>query len=141
MSTTVAVIAVLAVWLLLSAAAAFAFRSRRVAFVAAPVFVVLFGALAVYHVGLPSAGDRGAVQRWRSAQAGTGSPASGSLCERVLAEAQRGRLIVDRSQPGRVVVNRNLWGQLPPEVQQAITSCLDPSTPGTSAPPVEIVER
>jgi hypothetical protein len=141
MSTPVAVIAVLALWIFLSAAIILAFKSRRAAFVAAPAFVALTGGLSLYHVGIPGSGDTSAIQRWRAAQTGAANSASGSLCERVLAEAQRGRLILDRSQQGRVVVNRNLWGQLPAEVQQAITSCLDPSTPGTSRPPVEIVER
>ena len=79
----------------------------------------------------------------RAAIAGpmAGTPSS-DRCAQALEAAQRGGIILDRSNPGRLVVNPSVWSQIPAEMQTALTQCAETLRPeGGSDTPVEVVNR
>jgi len=47
------------------------------------------------------------------------------MCGEVIRLSERGRVILNRSNPQRLVVNGSLWQQLPPEAQQSIVQCAE----------------
>jgi hypothetical protein len=63
-------------------------------------------------------------------------------CAEALDLAERGSIIRDRSNPERLVVDRELWNQMPEFVQQALIVCLKDARPsGGSEAEIEIVEE
>lgn len=133
-------IAILALLLALAAPGLVALSRPKAARFAAPFYLVLLLGLGAYHVGLPSFGDAPLFAGERPLGGGAdGSPAG--LCEQALVQSERGGLIIDRSNPARVTVDRELWGQIPQQVKDALASCLQGAAPpGANRPPVEIVE-
>lgn len=132
MSTFLAAGLALLLWPVLAVPALMALRRPRAAMVVAPLYFTAFIGLAAFHVGLLGSQDGSAVARWRAAndQSRLEARGAGSICDQVVREAERGRLILDRSHADQVVVNRDLWGQLPQQVQDAIVSCLGENQPG-----------
>jgi hypothetical protein len=47
------------------------------------------------------------------------------MCGEVVRLSERGRVILNRSNPQRMVVNGSLWRQLPREAQQSIVQCVE----------------
>ena len=47
------------------------------------------------------------------------------MCGEVIRLSERGRLILDRSNPRRLVINPGLWSQLPEEGRQALVRCVE----------------
>ena len=75
------------------------------------------------------------------ARAPGGAP-EGSGCEQALETAQRGRIILDRSNPRRLVVARELWDQLPEDIRAALTECASSvRPPELRDEPMEVVNR
>lgn len=74
------------------------------------------------------------------AQAASALPRPGSLqpsdaatmCAEVVRISEQGRLIVDRSDPRRLVVDQRLWARLPEEAQAAIVECAEIMRPEES---------
>ena len=69
----------------------------------------------------------------------TGDQARG-MCGEVLRVSEQGRLILDRSNPSRLVVSAAIWQRVPQEARQAIVRCaaaLRPASAGSG--PVEVV--
>ena len=64
---------------------------------------------------------------------------SEEACKEVTARLKEGRLLLDDSDPRRVVVAGATWRQLPDSVRTAITDCFAKLAPGEE--PVEIVEQ
>ena len=105
----------------------------KAAIVAAPFYIAIMAGLYTYYVGF----SFGSLSEIPVRTTGL----SGSICERALAEAERGGLIVDRSNPARVRVDQSMWRQVPQQVRDALSTCLEegrPPQPGANS--VEIVE-
>ena len=79
----------------------------------------------------------------RKAIAGpSGGAPSSDRCDQAMEAAQRGGIVLDRSNPNRLVVNQNLWGQIPAEMQTALTQCAETLRPeGSGTAPLEVVNR
>jgi hypothetical protein len=96
-------------------------------------YMVLVVGLALHYFGLSFGGRMPAV-----AAPGTEAPA---LCGQAIEQAEGGGLIVDRTNPSRVVVSRGLWNELPEQIQDGIVMCLDLSRPADQREtPVVVVE-
>jgi len=101
-------------------------------------YCALSAALLAYYVGF-SVGpmpDRAAI-------AGPIDAApSGDRCEQALDAAQRGGIVIDRSNPNRLVVNQSLWDQIPADMRTVLTQCAESLRPeGSSAAPLQVVNR
>ncbi|SMF62275.1 hypothetical protein [Allosphingosinicella indica] len=112
---------------------------RRGAHFAAAFYAMLVLAAGAYHVGLP---ERAPAELTRPVPTLIGAEgAAGELCDRLLAQSRATGIIVGRTDAGQVQVNRTFWQQMPNEVTEAITSCLQaPSRPGAPQRDVTIVE-
>jgi hypothetical protein len=53
------------------------------------------------------------------------SSEAAGMCGEVIRLSERGRVILDRSSPQRLVVNDSLWQQIPPEARQSIVQCAE----------------
>ena len=53
------------------------------------------------------------------------SSEAAGMCGEVIRLSERGRVILDRSNPQRLVVNNALWQQIPPEARQSIVQCAE----------------
>ena len=77
------------------------------------------------------------------ASAGPAAPAGDQargMCAEVIRVSEQGRLILDRSNPSRLVVSQDVWQRVPQEARQAIVRCaqaLRPASAGNG--PVEVV--
>lgn len=71
---------------------------------------------------------------------GAAAPSS-DRCEQVLATAERGRVILDRSNPSRLVVSEGLWAQLPEVVRTALVQCTQTLRGDGGDGAVEVVQR
>ena len=54
------------------------------------------------------------------------------VCAQILRVSEQGQLIVDRSDPARLVVSGALWPRVPPEVQRSIVECVKNSRPAAA---------
>ena len=134
MLLTILACAILAVlFVLIAAPGLVAIVRPRTAIVAAPFYIALMAGFYCYYIGF-SFGSLSDIPVRTTAL-------SGSVCERALAEAERGRLILDRTNPARVRVDQQMWRAVPQQVRDALSTCLDetrPAHPGTNS--VEIIE-
>lgn len=106
----------------------------RAAILAAPFYLLVVGGLLLHHLGLSFGGEMPAAAR----PSGT---APEGLCRQAIEQAEAGGLIVDRRNPVRVSVRRELWAQLPEQAKDGIVLCLETVRPANAADtPVEIVE-
>lgn len=58
------------------------------------------------------------------------SASSADGCRRVLEISEQSGIILDRSDPGRVVVRGRIWEELPQAAKDALVGCLGSSAPG-----------
>lgn len=129
-------ILILILFLLIAAPALFALLRQDIGWRTGSFYGAVCAALLAWHVGftvgeMPSAA---ALAR------GTGGAVEVSRCEQALQTAQQGRLIGDRSNPRRLVVNRELWQQLPEDVREALTECANAVRPPAQRDePLEVV--
>jgi hypothetical protein len=123
-------------FLLLAAPALIAYFRRDLGWKTGAFYVAIPAALLAWHVGLSIGPIPDPLDR---APAGI---IDGSRCEQVLATAERGRVILDRRNPNRLVVAGALWSQLPEEVKAALTQCAGSARPADRRDaPVEVVTR
>ncbi len=117
---------VLLLFLVLAAPALLAFVRRDVGWRTGGLYGAALLALLGWHVGfavgpMPS--------RAALSSPGIGAAAGSARCDQALDMAQRGGIVLDRSNPSRLVVNDALWQQLPDEVRAALTECADSLRP------------
>jgi hypothetical protein len=129
---------ILLLFLILAAPALIAFVRRDLGWKTGGFYGLVAAALLAWHVGF-SVGpmpDAAAITR------GNVGIGDGSRCEQVLATAERGRIVLDRRNPDRLVVAAALWQQLPEEVRAAIAECAGVVRPADRREtPVEVVPR
>ncbi len=98
----------------------------------------LFVAIAFYYLNpfeAPLPGSQRHVE-------GTGISLSINQCESLLNAVEDAGVFMDRSQPSRPVVRAALWSQLPTQVRQLVTDCLDDlRSPGARVDAIEVIER
>ncbi len=88
----------------------------------------------------PEARARTAAAMPRPSQLPAGEAAD--MCGEVVRISEQGRLILDRSDPRRLVVDRALWPRLPAEVQRGLVECVEAMRPAESrAGPMQVVSR
>jgi hypothetical protein len=130
---------ILLLFLLLAAPALYAFWRRDLGWKTGLFYGAVLAGLLVWHLGLsvgtiPSRKDLVAER--------SGAALVGSRCEQALTAAERGNIVLDRSNPNRLVVDGALWPQLPQDVRGALTECADSVRPlDQRERPVELVER
>ncbi len=63
-----------------------------------------------------------------------------NMCGEVVRISEQGRLILDRTNPRRLVVAQALWSRLPAEVQRSLVECAEAMRPeGTRSGPMRVV--
>jgi hypothetical protein len=102
----------------------------------------LYGALAAgllgHHLNSQSIAEAD-VGFGRSELGGTSAGDLEQACERALDLAERGGLVLDQSDPSRIIVSDELWSRLGQSYRDAITLCLERAHP--DADRVEVVTR
>lgn len=138
MGAAMATLLILGLFLLIAAPALWAMLRRDVPSWVGAFYGVGAVALLAWHVGfglgpMPDAASL--------ARAPAGVP-DGTRCEQALATAERGRIVLDRSNPDRLVVDDALWEQIPEELRAALTGCADSLRPADRRQePVAVVGR
>lgn len=139
MPVSLAILALVALFMIIAAPAFFVVARPRVATAVIPIYVVLFMGLAIYHVGYSWSGNADPSKSPTSMAGRAGG--SSSLCEQALDQLDQAGVILDRSDPLRVVVNQEFWAQLPQNAKDGLIACLQLQRPeNRSEEPVEIVE-
>lgn len=130
---------ILLLFLLLAAPALVAFRRSDVGLRTGAFYGLISILLLCWHVGFSVGSIPDAASLGRRPQ---GLVLEGSRCEQALATAERGRIILDRRDPNRLIVSAAPWQQIPEEVRAALIACAGNVRPaGTRDRPVEIVTR
>ncbi len=63
-------------------------------------------------------------------------------CGQILAAVDEGGVVIDRSDPARPIVSREVWRHVPQNIRQAIQSCLEQMRPADAEQtPVEFIQR
>jgi hypothetical protein len=129
---------ILGLFVLLAAPAFVAFFRRDLGWKTGSFYTALPVALLAWHVGFAT----GPIPDLKAVARSQGAMLSGDRCAQVLDTAERGRVILDRRNPDRLVVADALWKQLPEEVKSALTECAGSVRPADKqATPVEVVTR
>lgn len=68
------------------------------------------------------------------------SQQAAGVCAEILRISAQGRLLLDRSDPGRLVVNAELWERVPGEAQRAIVECVRNARSEGAGGPLAVVE-
>ena len=64
------------------------------------------------------------------------------MCGEVVRISEQGRLILDRSDPRRLIVDQTLWPRLPQEVQRGLIECVEAMRPAAARTgPIQVVPR
>lgn len=130
---------ILLLFLLLAAPALYAFWRRDLGYKTGVFYGAVLAGLVAWHLGF-SIGE--VPSRSELMKARSGTALEGSRCEQALAAAERGGIVIDRSNPNRLVVNGAIWQQLPQDVRAPLTECANSLRPlDQRERPVEIVER
>lgn len=130
---------ILLLFLLLGAPALFAFLRGDAGWKTGAFYGLVSILLLGWHIGfsvgsMPDAGSLG-----RRPQ---NLVLEGSRCEQALATAERGRIILDRRDPNRLIVSAASWQQIPEEVRAALIACAGNVRPADARErPVEVVTR
>lgn len=133
MMTLLAVAILLAAFLIVALPGILALFRPKAAIVAAPFYLALLTAIAAHYVGFSFGGTIPAPPK-----AGAGPT---GLCEQAIAQSEQGGLIVNRSNPLRVVVRHELWAELPQQAKDGLITCLQMARPTQARDaPVEVVE-
>jgi hypothetical protein len=127
MSAFFACAIVIGLLVVLLAPAVWAVRSARGQALAAVVLLGLLASTTAVHVGLalslrPKPGSLAAV----ADDLGTGvapESLSAEQCGDILSAAESNRLIIDRSDPHRIIVSGKYWEQLPRQIGDILLSC------------------
>jgi hypothetical protein len=131
-------ILVLLLFLLIAAPALFAFLRQDLGWKTGGFYALVASALLAWHVGF----SVGNVPDVRAIARPPAAALEGTRCEQALTAAERGRIVLDRSNPDRLVVSGEVWQQLPDEVRTALTECAGAVRPADKRDaPVEIVTR
>ena len=94
--------------------------------------------LVAWHVGL-SVGPLSATGGLMRPPVGA---VDGTRCEQALTAAERAGIILDRSNPSRLIVRRTIWAEIPEEVRTALAQCVETARPDAAgAGTVEVIER
>lgn len=135
MSTTLAIAAVAALFLVLFAPIAFVAWKAVGAVPVAAFYGVLISLVAGYQSGLFSRTELPDLKARDIA-----SPAlTGAQCAEILSLLDRAGAILDRTRPPRLVVAQDRWTQLPQTGQQAVKECVEGSWPeGSGEAQVEV---
>jgi len=129
---------ILLLFLLIAAPALFALLRQDFGWRTGGFYGLVVMALLAWHVGF----DVGPMPSRASLSKGPATVITGDRCEQALEAAQRGRIILDRSNPRRLVVDQAVWPQLPEEVRTALTECANSLRPvDQRETPVEVVTR
>jgi hypothetical protein len=124
--------------LAIAAPALLAFLRGEVGWRTGGFYGALGAALLAWHVGFAVGPIPDAAAL---AQPVNGAP-SGNQCEQALTAAERGRIVIDRSNPDRLVVDQRLWAQIPAEMRTALTQCADSLRPQVERDhAIEVVNR
>jgi len=129
---------VLLLFVLLAAPALVAFLRRDLGWKTGGFYGAVAIGLLAWHVGF----SVGPMPDVKTVARASGGAADASQCEQALATAQRGGIVVDRSNPNRLVVRAALWQQLPEDVRAGLTECANSVRPADRREQaVEIVNR
>lgn len=137
MSGIVAVLLVSLLFVAVAVPALLAFLRQDFGWRTGGFYGALLMALLAWHVGFAV----GPMPTGASLVRPTAAPPSGDRCEQILSTAERGRIILDRSNPSRLVVAETLWGQVPEAVRTAIVECAETVRPEGAGGTVEVVQR
>ncbi len=138
MSSFAAVAVILVAFVVIGGLAVALLRAGRGprAMAAAALFAA-FMALAVHHTGGLKAADRAWLPP--DVPSNDDETVSPGGCVKVIRALEQNRVLLNRSNPDRVVVDGPTWAQLPPPMKSVITDCFE-RLPGSSAKPVDVVE-
>ena len=137
MPSLLAILRVSALFVAVAAPALLAFVRRDFGWRTGGFYGALAMALLAWHVGF----GLGPMPSGASLVRPTAAPPSGDRCEEILRTAERGRIILDRSNPSRLVVSETLWAQVPEAVRTAIVDCAQTVRPAGADGAVEVVQR
>jgi hypothetical protein len=138
-SPILAILLISALVLAVAAPALLAFLRQDVGWRTGTFYGVAVMALLAWHVGFAL----GPMPTGASlVRPGTpGAAPSGDRCEQALSTAERARIILDRSNPSRLVVSQSLWAQVPEGVRTALVDCAASLRPEGAGGSVEVVNR
>lgn len=138
MPTILAILLAALLALAVAAPALIAYRRGDMGWRTGMFYGALSAVLLAWHVGF-SVGP----MPERSALARPAADAPGSdRCTQALDAAQRGGIVLDRSNPARLVVNPSVWDQIPADIRAALTQCAETVRPaGQRDAPIEVVNR
>ena len=131
MTSVLTMVALGLLFLIIALPGVAAIARPKTAVFAAPFYLVLLAGVLTYHVGFSFGG------RLPTVPATADGP--NSLCEQAVDQAERGGLILNRTDPNRVSVRGDLWTQLPEQAQAGMTRCLEQMRPAGTEGPVTIV--
>jgi hypothetical protein len=138
MSTILALLLVSLLALAVAAPALLAFLRGEVGWRTGSFYGALGAILLAWHVGFAV----GPMPDAKALAGPTADAPSGDRCEQALVAAERGRIILDRSDPDRLVVDPTLWEQIPADMRTALTQCADTVRPvGGRDEEIEVVNR
>lgn len=136
MGAAMSTILILILFLLLAAPALLALLRQDLGWRTGGFYGAVVAALLAWHVGFAI----GPIPSAASLARAPGVVLEGSRCEQALQTATQARMIVDRRDPRRLVVNRELWQQMPESVREALTECARTTRPlGQREEPLEVV--
>lgn len=131
-------VVILLLFLLLAAPALAAFLRQDLGWKTSSFYGLVTMGLLAWHIGF----SVGPVPDLRSIARPPVGALEGSRCEQALRAAERGQIVLDRSNPDRMVVRGQLWEQLPEDVRRALAECASLIRPADRrGEPVGIVTR
>jgi hypothetical protein len=131
-------IIILVLFLLIAAPAIWAFLRRDVGWATGGFYAAAAMGLLAWHVGF----SIGAVPDISAFARPPAATLDETQCERALTAAERARIVLDRSDPNRLVVSGEAWPQLPENLRIALTECSGAvRSPNRRGSPVEVVTR
>jgi hypothetical protein len=138
MPTFLAVLLASLLSLAIAAPALVAFLRGEIGWRTGSFYGILAAALLAWHVGF-AVGPMPDARALAQPTADTPSP---QRCEQVLAVAERAGIILDRSNPSRLVVDPALWAQIPEEARTGLAECAESLRPSDgSGEEFEVVNR
>lgn len=98
----------------------FSLARPKAAWLAAPFYLVLLGALVTYHLGFSVGREPVFLARTVPTNA---QSVPDEACVQALQAAEQGGIIVPDARSPEIKVNESVWNQLPPPVQNALEEC------------------
>jgi hypothetical protein len=137
MSAILAIVLISALILAVAAPALLAFLRQDLGWRTGGFYGALVMALLAWHVGFAVGPMPTGASLIRP---GAAAP-SGDRCEQALSTAERARIILDRSNPARLVVAEGLWSQIPEGVRTALVQCAESLRRDGAGGALEVVQR